>query len=212
MLQIWRKNQKKKEKEEIQRIQLLRDLSCMRKTCDRNIAEAYEGCRDAVNRADPLSNTMATCNAHLIKSNAALLKKCNDTLLGLQVGELRRKGGMIDGLNRLEFNASYREAKKGARKSNTNKLRRRAQKLEKYRSICDWNRQLINDCLQDGYADMFDDDNNDSDGDSDVAELVECVREQGVIDTVLSAPNPSFGTPDRETENVLLSVEMHDET
>lgn len=203
MLQhIFGRQEKKKEKEEFRRIQLLRDLSALRNTCKQNIDDAHKNCKEEVHRGDPLMTRMVAANVNLIKSNASLLQKCDATLLGLQNGELRRKGGVVDRLNRLEFKAAYQDAKKGARKTNTNKLRKRAQKMEKYRSICNSNRSLITDCLQDDFEDMFEED-DDSDDDEDVAKFVECIKEEQIIDKVLAAPNPNLSILETEIENDL---------
>lgn len=202
MLQhIFGRKQRKREEEELRRIQLLRDLSALRQNCKRNIDDAYSDCREEVHAGGPLMSQMATSNAHLMKNNAALLHKCDNTLLCLQNGELRQKAAIIDRLNGSEFKATYQETKKAARKNNTLKIRKRAQKLEKYRSICNWNRSVINDCLQESFDEMFEE-SDDSDDDSDVARFVEGVKEQVIIDKVLAAPNPVVSiVDDTESEN-----------
>ena len=180
---------RKEDEEKAKRVEILRDLSAFRKTCKDNIKAAYDECEEGVKVSersnDRVMGRMAMYNASLVKSNETLLRKCDNALLNLQTGDLRRKGTIADHLNKMEFNASYRDAKKSARKSNVGKLRQRALKMEKYRAIRNNNRALINDSLQDDLDDIFEDD---SDDDSDAVEFVNCVKEKLVMDDLLAVP------------------------
>lgn len=206
---LGRSSKKNKDKEEERRIQLMRDVSALRKKCTENVDSAYAKCKRGIQRDDPLMNRMALYNASLMKNNESLLRKCDKTLIGMQTGELRRKGAIIDQLNKMEFNTSYHEAKRTAKKSNVSKLRRRAQKMEKYRSIQNYNRDLINDSLKDDLNNMFEED-DDSDDSSDVAEFVESAKEQHLIDAVLAAPNPKSSSIEGGMANDRTS-EVHDD-
>jgi len=200
---------RKEEEEESKRVELLRELSAFRNTCKENIKNDYNECQERVRQNDPLTTRMAIYNASLMKKNEALLRKCDRTLLNLQTGDLRRKSATVDRVNQMEFNASYRHAKRSARKSNVSNLRRRAMKMERYGSIQNGNRALINDTLQD----MFEED-DDSDDDADAAELVNSVRENQVIESILAAPNPNLTSVDLgEREDAAAPAEsgIHDD-
>ena len=206
-----RRRRRRKEEEEAKRVELLRDISALRKTCNQNIESAYSKCQEGVRQDDPLMSRMAVYNASLLKSNETVLRKCDRTLLNMQTGDLRRKGAIADHLNQTEFNDSYRQARKSSRKSNVSKLRRRALKMEKYRSMQNSNRALINDSLRDDLADMFEEDEDSDDDDSDAVEFVNSIKEKHLIDSVLAAPNPTVTTLDRDEMRNDTASEIHDD-
>ena len=190
-------SQKRKDEEERKSIEIMRDLSALRKTCKENVETAYKKCQEgAVCNDDPLMVKMVKYNASLMKSNETLLRKCDRALLNLQTGDLRRKSAIVDHLNKKEFNAFYKDAKEKTRASNVSKLRRRALKMEKYRLILQNNRSMINECLHNELSDMLeneDDDDNDDDSDDDncrLTEFIQGVKDRQVIDSLLAAPNP----------------------
>lgn len=213
-------SQQRKEEEERKSIEIMRDLSALRKACKENVETAYKKCQEgACCNEDPLMARMVKYNASLMKSNENLLRKCDRTLINLQTGDLRRKSAIVDHLNKKEFNALYKDAKEKTRTSNVSKLRRRALKMEKYRLILNNNRSMINDCLHNELCNMLeneDDDDNDDDSDDDncrLTEFIQSVRERQVINSVLAAPNPDvMSVKDVESNNDDPLCEIYEDT
>ena len=201
--------EQREEKEESKRLELLRDLSALRKTCKDNVESAYGKCVEGSHH--PLMSRMAVHNATLLKSNEGLLQKCDKALLNLQSGTLRRKSASLDRLNDMEFNASYRRDKRLASKSNVSRLRKRAMKMEGYRTMRNGHRDLINDALRDNLSDLFDEDDDD-DNDFDAAvEFVNSIKENQVIDSILAAPNPIPTSVDDVRRNDDMESELRDD-